>query len=405
MSLAEIEIDRIAIKVRPAGEKMVKRGHPWIFSDSIIKQSKEGKPGDLAVIFDSKTNNFLACGLFDPASPIKIKVLQFGQQASIDSAWFVGKIDAAFAKRKQLLETDTNSYRLVFGENDGLPGLIADVYANELVIKLYSAIWIPYLEYLLDPLMNVSGCKTCVLRLSRNTMKVRKYLYELSDGQILLGELKSEIVHFVEHGINFSANVISGHKTGYFLDHRHNRKRVGEMASGQTVLDVFSYAGGFSVHALANGAREVVSVDISQQALEAAQYNASLNEHSGEHKTMKGDAFGVMEQLIETRRKFGVVVIDPPSFAKSQKEVPKALVAYSKLATLGVKLVSDGGLLVLASCSSRVSSEDFFRINEEYLEKSGRYFETELQTQHDIDHPIGFDEGAYLKCGYYRFYD
>jgi len=200
----------------------------------------------------------------------------------------------------------------------------------------------------------------------------------------------------------FSANVIKGHKTGYFLDHRANRKRVGELSKGMKVLDVFSYSGGFSVHALAKGAKEVTSLDISKQALALAVANGKLNSHKGAHITIIGEAFVEMQRLISQNKKYNIVVIDPPSFAKSAKEVDMAKKKYAQLARLGAQLMARNGTLVLASCSSRVTPVDFFRINEEALKTSGRKFSVIDKTYHDSDHPISFTEGEYLKCGYYH---
>jgi 23S rRNA (cytosine1962-C5)-methyltransferase len=227
-------------------------------------------------------------------------------------------------------------------------------------------------------------------------------VYDLKDGQVIYGALENEVVVFREHGVLFSANVIKGHKTGYFLDHRHNRKRVGELANGKTVLDVFSYAGGFSVHALKGGAKEVISLDISKQALGMAKENVALNMHQGEHSVMVADAFDGLQKLIDHKTVFDIVVIDPPSFAKRASEIHKAMISYARLAELGSQLVSSNGILVLASCSSRVLAEDFFKISEERILTSGRSFSVLEKTDHDIDHPISFPEGAYLKCGYYR---
>jgi 23S rRNA (cytosine1962-C5)-methyltransferase len=177
---------------------------------------------------------------------------------------------------------------------------------------------------------------------------------------------------------------------------------VGELSRGKSVLDVFSYAGGFSVHALAGGAKEVVSLDISAQALEVAVQNGKLNPQKGTHKTMAIDAFVGLQQLIDEQQQFDIVVIDPPSFAKSAREVPTARNSYARLAQLGAQLTKRNGLLVLASCSSRVEAQVFFDICEAHIRKSNRTFNVEDKTYHDIDHPIGFPEGAYLKCGYYR---
>jgi 23S rRNA (cytosine1962-C5)-methyltransferase len=343
----------------------------------------------------------MGVGLYDPDSPISIKMVHHDGGTKLDETFFFKKIKYAYSLRKSLLETNTNSYRLLFGENDGFPGFIADVYADVLVVKLYSAIWFPFLEMILKSLIKISKVKTVVLRLSRKLQKDTKD--GLIDGAVLFGNLANETIVFQEHGVHFSANVIKGHKTGYFLDHRDNRKRVGELSKGKRVLDVFSYAGGFSVHALAKGAKEVTSLDISAQALELAKDNARLNKHTGKHKTISGDAFNELERLIKNRARVDIVVIDPPSFAKSQKEIVVALKKYRLLAQLGVKLTSRGGMLVLASCSSRISSAAFFRSNEKVLDESNRSYTTFLKTTHDVDHPVTFAEGSYLKCGYYKF--
>lgn len=399
--LPDISTKRLAIKLKPAAQRMVKKGHPWVFEGGITKQNTAGNAGDLAIIYDNKKNKFLACGLYDPDSPIRIKVLQVHKPAAIDATWFREKIQAAYDKRAPLLATDTNSYRLLYGENDGLPSLVADVYKDIIVVKLYAAIWMPYLNDILPILLDVSQCKTMVLRLNR-ALQQQKNTWGLEDGQVLYGALKDEVVVFKEHGIAFSANVIHGHKTGYFLDHRHNRLKIGNLSTNKKVLDVFAYAGGFSVHALAKGATEVVSIDISAKALEMAKQNAALNPFSGTHRTMAVDAFKGLEQLAKDNELFDVVVIDPPSFAKQESEVAGAKNSYQRLATLGTKLVKKGGLLVLASCTARIKADDFFETVEYSLKQSNKQFDCLEKTYHDVDHPIGFPEGAYLKCGYYK---
>ncbi len=393
----------ISVRLRPKAERMVKKRHPWVFEDSIIKQNNTANAGDVVVVYDNRKNKFLACGLYDSYSPIKIKLLHFHKPQKLDATFFQSKIEEAFSKRAVLLETNTNSYRFLYGEADGFPGFIADVYAKVLVVKIYSAIWFPYLEVIVAHLVKISQCDTVVLRLSRNLQKLKEN-QGLKDGQVVFGKLAEEIVLFTEHDIHFSANVIHGHKTGYFLDHRENRRRVGALSKNKSVLDVFSYAGGFSVHALSNGAKEVVSLDISAQALKMALANGKLNNYTGTHKTMAIDAFLGLQQLIRDRKKFDVVVIDPPSFAKSAKEIDKAKHSYARLARLGAQLVAKNGLLVLASCSSRIMADDFFDICEAEIQNASKAFTILDKTFHDIDHPIieSFPEGAYLKCGYYQ---
>jgi 23S rRNA (cytosine1962-C5)-methyltransferase len=301
------------------------------------------------------------------------------------------------------LQTDTNSYRLIYGENDGLPSLIADVYDEVLVLKIYSLIWLPFLQILTPIVLKISQCKTLVLRLSRNVEQQNEALNGLKNGQILHGTLENETIIFTEHGLKFQANVIKGHKTGYFLDHRHNRNKVGNLAKGKTVLDVFSYAGGFSVHALVGGAKEVTSLDISKQALELSKQNAALNPHRGTHKTMAIDAFEGLEQLRQEDKKFDIVIIDPPSFAKRDSEKQGALKSYERLAKLGTQLVAKKGILLLASCSSRVTADEFFETVLPIVENIKRPFHVIEKTFHDVDHPISFKEGAYLKSIYLQF--
>ena len=393
---------RLAVKLNAKGEQFVVKGHPWVFSNSITKINDDAATGDLAIIFSKNKNKVVGLGLYDAESPIRIKMIHNAEtKVQINADFFQHKIELAFEKRSDLLKTNTNSYRLLFGENDGFPGLIADVYDSVLVVKVYSEIWLPYLKPILESLQQISSAKTVVMRLSRGLQNSDKH--NLKDGEVIYGVLENEVVEFVEHDVKFSANVIKGHKTGYFLDHRANRKRVGEMSKGKTVLDVFSYAGGFSVHALANGATEVTGLDISKQALDMSREHGKLNAYSGKHKTISGDAFEEMKDLISKGKTFDVVVIDPPSFAKQQSEIDLAKKKYAQLAELGEKLTAKKGLLVLASCSSRVLAQAFFDLNAQVLNSKHRLFEVELKTKHDSDHPIAFTEGAYLKCGYYRF--
>ena len=402
LSIRTIPQNRLAVKLNSKGELSVVKGHPWVFSNSIVKINDEAKTGDLAIIFSKNKNKVIGIGLYDANSPIRIKIIHNAEtKALINAEFFHDKIEVAYELRSELLNTDTNSYRLLFGENDGFPGLIADIYDSVLVVKLYSEIWLPYLENILESLQQVSKAETIVMRLSRSLNNSKDL--DLNDGDVVYGTLDNEIVEFVEHGVRFSANVIKGHKTGYFLDHRDNRRRVGELSKGKTVLDVFSYAGGFSIHALSNGATEVTSLDISKQALEIALENGKRNDFEGIHKTIAGDAFVEMKNLIKRGKRFDVVVIDPPSFAKQQSDIDLAKKKYAQLTELGAKLVAKKGLLVLASCSSRVIAQSFFDLNQRVLNAQPRLFETVLKTKHDIDHPVTFPEGAYLKCGYYRF--
>lgn len=391
----------LAVKLKTAAEKAVKQSHPWVFSKGIIKINKKGKAGDICILFDRNINRVFAVGLYDPKSPIRIKIIHFGGAQKVNAEFFHHKIEKAFEIRKPLLAKNTNAYRLIFGENDGFPGLIVDVYNKVGVVKLYAEIWKPYLAEIVKSIVEITGVESIVLRLSR---LLQKSDFPFKEGEVLFGELKNSEVVFKEYGVNFKTDVILGHKTGFFLDHRDNRRRLRYNAKDKTVLDVFSYSGGFSVHALAGGAKEVTSVDFSKQALEFAQENSKLNTISGKHLTLAGDAFVILKDLIKQKRQYDIVVIDPPSFAKRQKEIEIAKKKYAELALLGAELTKKGGLLLLASCSSRIKADVLAEIHKDEFRKSGVKFTLEDFTQHDIDHPINFKEGAYLKSAYYRIH-
>lgn len=399
MTTEHIHPKTIAVKLKSVAEKLVKKGHPWVYSDSIVKIADNAVSGDVCVLFDDRKNTLYAVGLLDASSPIRIKIVD-RKPTKINRSFFQERLQEAFAKRSKLISASTNSYRLIYGENDFLPGMIVDVYASVAVLKIYSEAWIPYLEDIKNELALLPAIASIVLRCSRNVEKSK--LGKGLNGTILHGVLDNEEVIFMEHGVCFSANVIKGHKTGFFLDHRPNRKRIGELSKGKTVLDIFAYAGGFSIHALIGGAREVTSVDISEQALEIAKNNASLNAFKGKHHVLIGDAFDILQQLKKGGKQFDVVVIDPPSFAKSKEEVATALKKYVELAELGIHLVKNNGILLLASCSSRVSLDDFLACHQRAFKKTSTNFQQLEISQHDIDHPIVIPEAAYLKSIYYQ---
>lgn len=394
-------IQRIAVKLSNAAQKKLLASHPWIFEQSIQKISGDPRSGDMAILYHNKSNKFIGIGLFDMDSVIRIKVIQFKTASKIDQQWFRKKIQLAFELRATLRSDQQNSYRLIYGESDGFPGIIVDIFDKVAVLKLYSDCWKYYLDLIMDVIMEQCDTNALVLRLSRNMQKNSAVHY--SDGSVLKGALLKDDVVFLENGLKFKANVIYGHKTGFFLDHRQNRIEISKVSRNKRILDVFSYAGGFSVHALANDAKHVVSLDINAKALEIAKENAALNPHKGTHEIMAIDAFVGLNQLFEQGQKFDVVIIDPPSFAKRKEEIPKAIMSYQKLTALGLRLVSKNGLLVMASCSSRIDAETFFEIVEKELKSARITYEIETKTYHDIDHPIRIAEAAYLKCGYYKF--
>ena len=398
---------RIALSVTRAAERHLRSGHPWLFADSITKASHEGAPGDLAVVFDQK-RRFVAVGLYDPTSPIRLRVLQQGTPATIDRAWFAQKLTSAAQLRQPLTANQqTTGYRLVYGENDGLPGLVIDRYAGTLVVKLYTTAWLPHLVDLLTALLALQNAEQIVLRLSRNVQQLSLQLYGLTEGMVIgETELTGPVV-FLENGLRFEADPIHGQKTGFFLDQRETRARVERLAAGKRVLNLFAYNGGFSLYAARGGATQVTSLDSSRPALAAATRNFALNQSNpnvakADHQLLAGDAFVLLQQLANDGMGYDLVIIDPPAFAKRQSEVERALEAYAQLTRLGLNVLVPGGTIVLASCSSRVTAEAFAANAVQAALRVGRPLRVFDQTGHALDHPVGFIEGAYLKCLYAR---
>jgi 23S rRNA (cytosine1962-C5)-methyltransferase len=388
---------RIALRISAPAERALRQGHPWVFDQSITGQSHEGQPGDLAVIFDDK-RRFQAVGLYDPTSPIRVRILQSREPAAINADWFRGKLVSATHLRAPLEAQDTTGYRLVHGENDGLPGLVLDRYADTLVLKLYTPAWIPHLKGFCDALAQVSPATHLILRLSRALQKQTDLLHGLSDGMTLSLLAPPGLILFRENGLTFESDPVHGQKTGFFLDQRDNRAQVEKLSRGKSVLNVFAYTGGFSVYAARGGAKQVVSVDISAPALEAAVRNMGYNQLTVPHETIAEDAFEVLARMESQKRLFDVVILDPPMFAQSEKQIDAALSAYRKLTRLGLGVLQKGGTLVQASCSSRVDADSFFASVHRSAQEAGRGVTEIARTGHALDHPIGFAEGAYLKC-------
>jgi len=392
---------RIALRITATAERSIRQGHPWLYENAITKQSHDGKPGDLAVIFDSQ-RRFLAIGLYDPTSMIRVRVLHHYKPTIIDRSWFAQKIKAA-ARIRTALPSNTNGYRLLHGENDGLPGLVIDRYAGSLVMKLYTPAWIPHLSLLISILLELLNPTRIVLRLGRGMQRYPEYLYQLTDGVLLFGTPLDGPVLFLENGIIFEADLIFGQKTGFFLDQRENRARVEKISQGKRVLNVFSYTGGFSVYAARGGAHKVISLDQSQPALDAARRNFAHNQTNANvatchHDIHVGDAFDLLQNCAQARQIFDIVIIDPPAFAKRHVEIEKAIAAYQRLTHLGILLLAHNGILIQSSCSSRVSPAVFYDAIHKAAKLAGRPLKEIRRTSHALDHPIKFPEGEYLKC-------
>jgi 23S rRNA (cytosine1962-C5)-methyltransferase len=392
-------LSSLKLRVTPDAERVLRGGHPWLFSESIREQNREGQLGEYAVIYD-RQDRFLGIGLFDPNSPIRVRMLHVGKPQKLDATWWKQHLDQSIQKRQGLFDSLTTGYRLCHGENDDWPGFVLDRYDTTLVLKLYSAAWFTHLEGILSLLLAVFPQHRIVLRLSRN---IQEASTALRDGMVLQGEPLNGPVVFQESGLRFEADVLRGQKTGFFLDQRENRRKVEALSRGRPVLNAFSFSGGFSLYAARGGAKSVTDLDISAHALESAKRNFALNASSVScnHELIQADAFEWLKEASES--KFGLIVLDPPSLAKREAERGRAIEAYERLAKRASRLLEKRGVLVAASCSAHVSAEEFFNAIRHAANESRRRFTVLETTGHPPDHPIRIPEAQYLKCIYLQF--
>jgi 23S rRNA (cytosine1962-C5)-methyltransferase len=383
-------------------ERALRAGHPWVYAEALRKAPAGGAAGEFVALYDRR-NRFLALGLYDPESPLRVRVLQRFKPAVIDAAWYAQRLHAALKLRRALLaDPHTTGFRLVHGENDGLPGVVVDRYDQTLVLKLYTAAWAPHLDALKEALIATYPAQRLVLRLSRAACVARVPAAGWTDGRVLAGAAGKAPVAFLERGLRFEADVVHGQKTGFFLDQRENRALLERFSRGRIVLDAFAYTGAFSVAAARGGAREVLSVDLSGQALVQAERHVHLNRGALpprlSFRMLKGDAFEVLPQLATRRQRFSLVVLDPPAFAHSQAQVRPALAAYARLVRAGLGVLAPEGLLMIASCSGHVGADAFYTAVHRAARAAGRPLRELKRTSHGADHPIRFAEGAYLKA-------
>ncbi|HEY9508875.1 MAG TPA: class I SAM-dependent methyltransferase [Verrucomicrobiae bacterium] len=390
---------RLRLRISPVAESNLRAGHPWLFADSIREQNRTGDAGELAVIFD-RQDKFLAVGLYDPDSPIRVRVLHRGKPVTIDANWWSAQLAKAIERRRGLFDERTDSYRLINGESDGWPGLVLDRYASTLVLKIYSAIWLPRLEDILELIQAQLSPERTVLRASRNLQPT------LNDGKVVRGSAINAPVIFQESGIRFEADVLRGQKTGFFLDQRENRRRIETLAHGRTVLNAFSFSGGFSLYAARGGASSVTDLDISAHALASAKQNFALNQTDPmiarcRHESIQANTFEWLKS--NTERKFDLIILDPPSFAKREAERAGAIRAYERLANLGLTHLNAGGILLACSCSAHVTAEEFFGAIHHAASRSGRKFQELETSRHAPDHHATFKEAEYLKGIFLQF--
>lgn len=395
---------RLRLRVSPVAEQQIRAGHPWVYTSSVRETNRAGRAGELAVIFD-RNDKFLAVGFFDPDSPIRVRVLHVGKPLTIDEHFWRARLTTAATRREGLFDAQTSGYRLINGESDGWPGLVLDRYDTVLVLKIYSAAWLPWLDAIEALLHERWPGHKVVFRCSRNIEQEAG----ASGGRFMTppgtGAAAGAAVVFSENGIRFEADVWRGQKTGFFLDQRENRRLVESLSRGRAVLNAFSFSGGFSLYAARGGAKSVTDLDISQHALASAKRNFALN--AGDvmiaacrHELVQADVF---EWLADHRRgKFDLIILDPPSLAKREAERAGAIRAYGKLVESALNHLLPGGILVACSCSAHVTAEEFFGAVRQAATHADRRFAELQTTQHAPDHQASFKEAEYLKGIYLR---
>lgn len=382
------------IYLKSGREKSVLFHHPWIFSGAIDRVVGNPGLGDTVDIL-GHDRNWLARGAFSPQSQIRTRIWTWNEDEQIDTSFFLHRIQKAFAMR-EAIHSQTNSFRLVHGESDGLPGVIIDKYSDNLVFQILSA--------------GAEKWRDIIIELSREMTRA-KAGYERSDVEVrrmegldersgsIFGELEQPF-ELVENGIRFWVDIQNGQKTGFYLDQRLNRKKIVDYARNRKVLNCFCYSGGFSLYALMAGATEVFSIDSSADALDLAQRNVRLNGFSDEKASWcEADVFKYLRLLRDKGEKFDLIVLDPPKFAPTVNQAERAARGYKDINLLGLKLLNPGGILFTFSCSGGISSDLFQKIVAGAALDAGLHVRILERLQAGPDHPIAlnFPEGEYLK--------
>jgi 23S rRNA (cytosine1962-C5)-methyltransferase len=373
-------------------EKSLKRRHPWVFSGAVAKVQGAPGPGETIGVW-SATGEFLAVAAYSPDSQIAARVWDWDER-EVDAAFFGERIERAVAQRRALMG-ETAAARLVHGESDGLPGIVADRYGDTVVMQLNSAGADRWREAIADALLAASGASRVW---ERSDADVR----QLEGLSPVTGPLrgKREPTRSVidEEGVQFAVDLEQGHKTGFYLDQRDNRQQLRALANGRDVLDGFCYSGGFALNALAGGANSVLAVDSSAEALELARGNAELNKLP-QPEWMEGDVFQLLRKFRDSRRSFDLVVLDPPKFAPTAAHAAKAAGAYKDINLLAFKLLRPGGLLMTFSCSGGISGELFQKIVAGAALDADADAQVVARLSAAPDHPVAlnFPEGEYLK--------
>lgn len=393
MSKNPVESTQASLHLKPGKERSLLRRHPWIYANAIERVRGNPASGQTVRVLSAE-GRFLAHAAFSPASSIRARAWSFVESDTIDAGWMGVRIHEAVVRR-QALQARTTAIRLVFGEADRLPGLVADRYGDQLVVQFLAAGVEFWREPLIEALVQATGCNAVYER-SDAAARQREGLPSRE------GALRGEVpvpVPVNEDGVRYTVDVVGGHKTGFYIDQRDNRQMVAQQAAGRRVLNCFCYTGGFSLAARQGGASEVVSIDSSADALALAAAHEPLNGFDPPSTWMQANVFDALKAFQSEGRQFDLIVLDPPKFAPSVQHLDRASRAYKDINMRALRLLAPEGLLFTFSCSGAVSVDLFQKI------VAGAVFDAGVDAQllHRLsagtDHPMAMThpEGEYLK--------
>jgi len=386
-------VSRIVLK--PGREKALRHRHPWVFSGAIA--SVEGGPasGDSVEVRDAN-GSFLALAAYSPESQIRARAWTYREAETVDAGFLRERLAAAIGRRSAMLDAGHTACRLVHAESDGLPGLVVDRYGEVLVVQVLSAGPERWKDEIVAALASITGLKTVF---ERSDVEVRTLEGLAPRIGAMLGAAPGPVA-IVEDAIKYEVNVVSGQKTGFYLDQRDNRRIVRDLAAGAEVLNAFCYTGGFSLAALAGGAKSVLSIDSSEEAIRQAGSNLAMNAFDASLAEFRdADVFETVRKLRDQGRQFDLIILDPPKFAPTERHVEKAARAYKDVNLWAFKLLRPGGRLVTFSCSGAVSRDLFQKIVAGAAVDAGVDAAIERPLAASADHPVSltFPEGEYLK--------
>jgi 23S rRNA (cytosine1962-C5)-methyltransferase len=380
-------------------EKSVTNRHPWLYSGAINRIEGDPADGDVVDVWNSRAR-FVARGIYNAKSQIQVRLLTWNPNDPIDEQFWRRRISRAVAGRLALKQAqDTDSYRLVFSEADGVPGFIADLYGAWLVVQFLSLAAEKNRRVILDILLDLVEPQGIYERSDVESARDKEGLVPVTGP--VWGEVPPDIIEVLENGHTFLVDVKLGHKTGFYLDQRENRQKVAKYCAGKEVLNAFSYTGAFAVYAAYAGATRIINVDTSERALQIAEQNMRRNGFGDREGDVyaEADVFDILRAYNEANWKFDVIILDPPKFAHSKRQVDKASHGYKDINLLAMKLLKRGGILITFSCSGAVSRDLFQKIIFGAAIDAGRTTQIIEHLSQASDHPIlvTCPETEYLK--------